>query len=124
MEKLVDQWHCWGDLSFDHKILCKMNLCSSFSYSTIEFCLQMFIAHDVKLKRLLNFHKIIQGWARNENKNMDIESIKKQSKISCPICMDEMKLENSTFYGHIFCQEFIYGVMHKIIFLFFKKKLI
>jgi len=61
-----------------------MNLCSLFSYSIIEFFLQMFMAHDVKLKRLLNFHKIIQGRARNENKNMDIESIKKILKISCP----------------------------------------
>jgi hypothetical protein len=40
----------------------------------------MFMAHDVKLKRLLNFHKILQGQARNENKSIDIESIKKITK--------------------------------------------
>jgi hypothetical protein len=35
-----------------------MNLCSLFSYSVIEFFLQMFMAHDVKLKRLLIFTRL------------------------------------------------------------------
>jgi hypothetical protein len=39
------------------------------------------IAHDIKPKRILNFYNIIQSWARNEDKNVDIESIEKQLKI-------------------------------------------
>jgi hypothetical protein len=33
--------------------------------------------HDIKPKKLLNFHKIIQSWVGNENKNVDVESIEK-----------------------------------------------
>jgi hypothetical protein len=81
------------------------------------------MAHDVKLKRLLNFHKIIQ--ARSVNKSMDIESIKKKLKISCPICMDETKLEIQFFMVTFFVKNlFMAGLMHKISVLFVFKKLI
>jgi len=60
------------------------------------------MVHDIKHRRLLNSNKIIQSWVGNEDKKVDIEFIKKQFKISCPICMDEIKLETSTLCGHIF----------------------
>jgi hypothetical protein len=41
---------------------------------------------------------------------MDIESLEKKLKIIWPICVDEIKLQTSTFCGHIFCHECIYGV--------------
>ncbi len=45
--------------------------------SSLEFCLHAYMAHDIKPRKLLNFHKIIQSWVGNEDKNADIESIKK-----------------------------------------------
>jgi len=41
----------------------------------------VFMAHDIKPKRLLIFYNIIQSWARVEDKNMDIESLEKKLKI-------------------------------------------
>jgi hypothetical protein len=38
------------------------------------------MAHDIKPRELLNFHKVIRSWVGNEDKNKDIESIKKKIK--------------------------------------------
>ncbi len=85
----------------------------------------MIIAHDIKPKRILNFYNIIQSWARNEDKNVDIESIEKQLKIRWPICVDEIRLEASILCGHIFCHECIYGVINaQINVLFVDKNLV
>jgi hypothetical protein len=35
------------------------------------------MAHDIKPKMFIYFYNIIQSWARNEDKNMHIESIEK-----------------------------------------------
>jgi hypothetical protein len=35
------------------------------------------MVRDIKHRRLLNFHKIIQSWVGNEDKKVDIEFIKK-----------------------------------------------
>jgi hypothetical protein len=35
------------------------------------------MAHDIKPRELLNFHKIIQSWVGTKDKNVDIESIEK-----------------------------------------------
>jgi hypothetical protein len=40
------------------------------------------MAHDSKPKRLLIFYDIIQSWARNEDKNVDIEFLEKRLKIT------------------------------------------
>jgi hypothetical protein len=63
----------------------------------------------MKLEKMLNFPKIIQSWIGDEEKYVDIESTK---KISCPICMDSIKLETSTFCGHIFYEICILGVIN------------
>ncbi len=59
------------------------------------------MTQEIKPKRLLIFLQIVQSWIENEDKNVDVEFIKKQLKINCPICMDEMKLKTSTICGHI-----------------------
>jgi hypothetical protein len=64
------------------------------------------MVHDIKHRRLF-FHKIIQSWGGNEDKKVDIEFIK---IISCPICMDEIKLKTSTFCGHIFLSGSVFMV--------------
>jgi hypothetical protein len=69
------------------------------------------MAHGIKDKKLLNYHDIIQSWIRNEDKNVNIESIKNHLKISSPICIDEIKFEILTICDHIFCKECIYGVI-------------
>jgi len=59
------------------------------------------MTQEIKPKRLLIFLQIVQSWIENEDKNVDVKFIKKQLKINCPICMDEMKLKISTICGHI-----------------------
>jgi hypothetical protein len=44
------------------------------------------MTQEIKPKRLLIFLQIVQSWIGNEDKNVDVESIEKQLKISCPIC--------------------------------------
>ncbi len=41
---------------------------------------------------------------------MDVESIEKQLKISCPICMDEIKLKTSTICSHIVFVKIVFVV--------------
>jgi hypothetical protein len=31
------------------------------------------VPHDIKPRKMMNFHKITQSWVGNENKNVDIE---------------------------------------------------
>jgi hypothetical protein len=43
---------------------------------------------------------------------VDVEPIEKQLKVSCLICMDEIKLEISNICGHIFCQDYICNIIN------------
>jgi len=54
------------------------------------------MAKKIVRRRLLHFQQIIQSWIGNEDKDVDLESIEKQLKFNCPICMDEIKLKTST----------------------------
>jgi len=84
------------------------------------------MVHDMKHGRLLNFHKIIQSWGGNEDKKSGYWIYKKKNLISCPICMDEIKLETSTLCGHIFLSGSVFMVwlMHKINVLFVERNLV